>query len=137
MTYTLYINQGIVIRDADLKQVSPAQSMDDPDFLEYNEWAIAGGHPNIDVQEDAVVASRELSKLEFRKRFTLQERMALDGAPDNQSLPADARAAMKTLLTDLSLAENVNLDDPDTVYGVNFLATLGLIDSTRIAVILG
>jgi hypothetical protein len=81
--------------------------------------------------------SRIMSRLEFRRLFTLPERMALDSAPDNQNLPAEARAAMKTLLTDLALAEEIDLDNADTVYGLNFIATVGLVTPERIAAILG
>lgn len=45
--YTIILDQGIVIRDSDSKIVSPAESDQDPDFLEYNAWAEAGGQPTI------------------------------------------------------------------------------------------
>ena len=45
--YTIILDQGIVIRDSDGKIVSPAESDHDPDFVEYNNWANAGGHPTI------------------------------------------------------------------------------------------
>jgi hypothetical protein len=45
--YTIILDQGIVIRDSDGKIVSPAESDHDPDFVEYNDWANAGGQPTI------------------------------------------------------------------------------------------
>lgn len=47
MTYTIILDEGIVIRDSDQKVVAPCQSVDDPDFIEYNEWIAAGGEPTI------------------------------------------------------------------------------------------
>ena len=46
-TYTIILDEGLVIRDSDGKQVAPCQSDQDPDFLAYNEWANAGGQPTL------------------------------------------------------------------------------------------
>lgn len=80
---------------------------------------------------------RVLTRLEFRRRFTLAERVAVDDAPNNPALPAQARAAARTLLTDLSLAEEIDLNDPDVAQGLQFFASLGLIAPERVAQILG
>lgn len=80
---------------------------------------------------------RLLTRLEFRRRFTLTERVAVDDSPNNAALPAQARAAARTLLTDLSLAEEIDLDDPDVAQGLQFFASLGLIAPERVAQILG
>lgn len=45
--YTIILDQGVVIRDADQKVVSPCQSAEDPDFVEYNLWVEGGGEPTI------------------------------------------------------------------------------------------
>lgn len=47
MTYTIILDEGVVIRDSDGAQVSPCQSERDPDFLAYNAWVEAGGQPTI------------------------------------------------------------------------------------------
>ena len=135
--YTLLVDKGIVVRDADAVQVAPAQSIEDPNFMEYQAWIQAGNNPTVVYGPPVIEGSRKHSKLEFRRLFTLQERMILDSAADNQSLPADVRSAMKTLMTDLSLAEEVDLDNPDTIYGLNFIASVGLVTPERIAAILG
>ena len=135
--YSLLVDKGIVIRDSDAVQVAPAQSIDEPNFVEYQAWVEAGNSPNIIYGPPVIEGSRKHSKLEFRRLFTLQERMTLDSASDNQNLPAEVRAAMKTLMTDLSLAEEVDLDNPDTIYGLNFIASVGLVTPERIAQILG
>tara|TARA_R110002126_G_scaffold186158_1_gene334898 strand:- start:25 stop:177 length:153 start_codon:yes stop_codon:yes gene_type:complete len=45
--YTLILNEGVVFRDIDGKQVAPCQSAEDPDFVAYNEWVEAGNQPTI------------------------------------------------------------------------------------------
>lgn len=47
MTYTIILDEGIVIRDSDGAQIAPCQSVDDLDFIAYNAWVEAGGEPTI------------------------------------------------------------------------------------------
>lgn len=47
MSYTIILDEGVVIRDSDGAQVSPCQSAEDPDFVEYNAWVEAGGEPTV------------------------------------------------------------------------------------------
>ena len=42
--YTYIADEGAVIRDSDGVVVSPCQSADDPNFVAYQEWAVAGGN---------------------------------------------------------------------------------------------
>lgn len=83
------------------------------------------------------VKARVLTKYAFRKLFTLPERIAVDGGPDNAALPADGRAALRTMALDMAAADEIDLDDPDVIAGVQMLETLGLIASGRAALILG
>lgn len=80
--------------------------------------------------------SRIVTKYEFRLLFTTNERIAIDNASTNTSLPAPARAAMVTLLKDLEVSGTVDLDLPQVHQGVTFLSTLGLIAPSRVAQIL-
>ena len=50
MSYTIYTNSGVVIRNADGVQVSPCQSALEPGFVEYTNWVNAGNHPTVAVQ---------------------------------------------------------------------------------------
>ncbi len=77
-----------------------------------------------------------LTKLQFRKLFTLAERVAIDNAQASTTLPATAKAELNTMAIDLSLSTSVNLSDPDTIAGVNMLETVGLIASGRAAQVL-
>ena len=69
-----------------------------------------------------------VSRLEFLRRFTAQQRIAI-------------RAANDPVIVDglqlLDLAEDVNLQDPDTVYFVNHCASQGYITQADADRILG
>lgn len=47
MSYTIILDEGVVIRDRDQKQVAPCDSEHDPDFKEYNAWIDLGNEPKI------------------------------------------------------------------------------------------
>ena len=47
MTYTIILDEGVVLRDSDGAQVAPRQSTQDPDFVAYTAWVEAGGEPTI------------------------------------------------------------------------------------------
>ena len=73
-----------------------------------------------------VLPTNSLSRLDFLRSFTAQQRIAIRAA--NDPIIVDAMDL-------LNLAETVELDDPDTVYFVNYLATQGFItieDANRI-----
>lgn len=131
MMYAYYEETGMVVRTSDGQVVQP--QVDPIATAEYQAWVAAGGIADV----IKAPTPRVMSKLEFRRLFTMQERVTIDNASDNAALPAEVRAAMKTMLTDLALAEQVHLDDADIVYGVNFMAQVGLIAPERVAQILG
>ena len=45
--YTIILDEGIVIHNTDGKVVAPCQSIDDPDFIEYQTWIESGNEPVI------------------------------------------------------------------------------------------
>ena len=47
MTYTIILDEGVVIRDSDGVQIAPCQSHQDPDFVAYTAWVEAGGELTI------------------------------------------------------------------------------------------
>ena len=85
----------------------------------------------------SVAQVRKMTRLEFRRRFTPNERVAMDAAPENPALPAEVRAMARTMLTDLSLAEEIDIDDPDTRAGIGLMVSLGILTTERAAAILG
>lgn len=73
----------------------------------------------------------ELTKYEFRKLFTFNERVAIDNAPNNTAIPANYRAILFTMFKDLDLSGIIQLSNPDVASGVGLLESLGLIAAGR------
>lgn len=79
--------------------------------------------------------SRVLSKLAFRRRFTRQEKAAIemaaiiraDATPQEQQLAAALRADLK----DQEAAQHIDLSDPDVIAGVTSLEAFGLLAAGR------
>jgi hypothetical protein len=78
----------------------------------------------------------EVTRYQFRKLFTLNERIAVDNAPSNPNIPAQYRAALVTVLKDLELSGVVYLDNPDIRAGLELLVAVGLLQVARIDQIL-
>jgi hypothetical protein len=74
-------------------------------------------------------SSRTLSKLEYLRRFTGTERISIRTA-------AKSNAVLEDYLAMLELAEEIRLDDADTVAAVNMLEQVGLLATGRAAEIL-
>jgi hypothetical protein len=91
-----------------------------------DEWMLA--NPSVN--------QTQLTKYEFRKLFTFQERVIIDNAPNNTSLPEQYRAAITTMLKDLQLVDFVDLQNADVINGVNMLEQMGLLGTGRAAQIL-
>ena len=72
---------------------------------------------------------RIITKLEYLRRFTTEERVTIRTASKSESVLEDYLAMME-------LAQDINLDDVDTIAAVNMLALSGLIAPTRAAEIL-
>ena len=77
-----------------------------------------------------------LTRYEFRKLFTLTERVAIDNFQSNPNIPDNYKAILFTLLKDLELSGAVELFNPDVQSGVGLLEQLGLLASGRAAQIL-
>jgi hypothetical protein len=73
----------------------------------------------------------EVTKYQFRKLYTLTERVAVDNAPNNTAIPAQYRAILVTMLKDLEVSGIVQLWNPDVQAGVRLCETLGLIGPGR------
>lgn len=73
----------------------------------------------------------ELTKYEFRKLFTLNEKVAIDNAQLNTAIPANYRAILFSVMKDLELSQIIHLDNPDVINGVGLLVTMGLLAAAR------
>lgn len=79
--------------------------------------------------EAAPIPERNVTKLEYLRRFTGQERVTIRTA-------AKSEPVLEDYLAMLELAESINLDDPDTIAAVNMLESVGLIAAGRAAEVL-
>ncbi|HXR75149.1 MAG TPA: hypothetical protein VN737_04180 [Bryobacteraceae bacterium] len=76
------------------------------------------------------------SKFGFRSLFTLSELMGIDNYASNQTLTDDQRATLNTITKNFDVSESIDVTDPATQFGVNYLASAGLISDTRAAIVL-
>lgn len=76
-----------------------------------------------------------LTKYEFRKRFTVEERERIDAFnasfEANSSIPDQHKAKLRTGLKDYEASTGIELTDPATISMVSFYEVLGLIDVGR------
>lgn len=76
-----------------------------------------------DYSENLVLQQNlELSQLEFLRRFTSQERIAAKTSAD---------PIIEDFMYLFTLAQNIRLDDPDTIAGVNYLESVGILSEGR------
>lgn len=80
-------------------------------------------------EEVAAPLQRLITKLEYLRRFTTAERVAIRAA-------ADANPVLDDYLKLMELAQEINLDDPDTVSAAQMLEQSGLIATGRAAEVL-
>jgi len=81
-------------------------------------------------------AERILTKYQFRKLFTFNERVAIDNFSANPGISPQNKAVLSTIMKDLEVSGEVQLDNPDVAAGVQFLETVGLLGTGRAAQIL-
>ena len=74
---------------------------------------------------------RILSKYQFRKLFTFQERLVIDNYQANPSISTQNKMILSTIFKDLELSGEVQLDNPDVASGVQFLESCGLLATGR------
>jgi len=80
--------------------------------------------------------NRVLTKLSFRRLFTMPERIAFDNFESNENLTAEQKAALRTIAKDFEMAGEIDMGDPDTASGLAFLEAIGIIAGGRAAQIL-
>ncbi|CAN7520703.1 hypothetical protein [Acidovorax sp. LjRoot194] len=83
----------------------------------------------------AVAAPRIVSVLGFRRRFTPEEKAAIEwAAVDRPEQPEAARmqaAALRATIADQAAAQFIDLEDPATVRGVQGLEAVGILAPGR------
>ena len=87
-----------------------------------------------------LLAQTRLTRLQFRNRFTAQEKALLELAAIDDPAAATAQrlqaASLRAYLADLAAAEFVDLADASTVAGVQALEAAGLLAQGRAAEVL-
>lgn len=87
------------------------------------------------------IEPRIVSVKGFRFRFTPEEKAAIEWAavdrPDQPEAQRMQAAALRATLADQAAAQFIDLDDADTVVGVQGLEAMGLLAAGRAAEILG
>lgn len=92
------------------------------DILEHYQW-------DVETRGFVVKVQRILTKKDFLKRLTPQEYIGIKSA-------AQSNGNVDYYWQLFMLAEEINLDDPDTVSGLNLLVYAGLLQSDRVQQIL-
>ncbi len=78
-----------------------------------------------------VTNTNEVTKYQFRKLYTLTERVAIDNVASNPYIPAQYKAILLTMQKDLDVSGIVQLWNPDVAAGVRLCETLGLLGTGR------
>lgn len=136
--YIINTSTGIVTRISDNKQVAPAQSTEDPDYMDYVNWVAAGNSPTeVSVP---IMQSTKITRFAFRSRFSASEKVALEFAmmddPNSSQQQRQIAAMLRVFMKDLDNAQFVVLDRPDIMQGVQMLVQLGVLTSDRATEIL-
>ncbi len=136
--YIINTSTGIVTRISDNKQVAPAQSTEDPDYMDYVNWVAAGNSPT--EVSIPIMQSTKITRFAFRSRFSASEKVALEFAmmddPNSSQQQRQIAAMLRVFMKDLDNAQFVVLDRPDIVQGVQMLVQLGVLTSDRATEIL-
>ena len=136
MNYIINTATGEVTRDSDGGTVvAPAQSIDDPLYVEYMAWIAAGNTPVEYTPPTEEVPDTRITVLALRNRFTTDEKIAIDLASiDNPAATIENRklsAMIRVTLFDLAAATYVDLAREDTVAGIWMFETAGIIGPGR------
>ena len=76
------------------------------------------------------------TRLEFRQKFTLQELIKIDNY-EQQNLTDVQKQTLKVITNNFAMATNIDLSDPLTIQGINYLVEVGFLSPERLAEILG
>jgi hypothetical protein len=111
--------------------------------FDYNNLIWAGGDaiPSQDdldawIKAQSALLANSVTKYQFRKLFTMTERVGIDNVQANTAIPANYRAILLTMSKDMDLSAEIQLNNPDVSAGVGLLEQLGLIGPGRAAQIL-
>ena len=73
---------------------------------------------------DAPPVQEGILKIDFMRRFTPEERVAIRTAAQTDQVLVDIEELLRA-------AQKVRLNHPDTIYGINYLVSVGLLTQAR------
>lgn len=121
--------------------------IDDPSMIEIGEFdeSVLGRIYNAEAGQwgpvPAVPVRRLITGLAFRRRFTPDERVAVEWAAVDRATDTEAQrmqaAALRSQIKDQEAALYIDLDDVEIQSGVMALEAAGIVGAGRAAVILG
>lgn len=134
------IDNGTVINIIEAESLDAAQSLGYPNVADDSAGTAVLGGTYADGVFTAPIAPAAppappappmtvMSKLEFLRRFTQPERIAIRAHVGDDPVIADVNQLME-------LADAIDVADPDTVNYVGYLASKGYIAQTRVAALL-
>ena len=116
-----------IVEDRITGEVAYAYGADQPDH--FGTFPLEQYNHIREKEVEAVPVPRTVTKLEYLRRFTTTERVAIRAA-------AAANPVLDDYLKLMELAQEINLDDPDTIAAVQMLEQSGLIAPGRAAEVL-
>jgi hypothetical protein len=137
--YTLNSNTGVVTRDSDGVIVAPVDNPNNVNYLDYLAWVESGNSPTT-VSYEEIITSMNVSKLAFRNRFTIQEKIQIDlMSLDNPNASMDVRmraSIIRVFFEDVDQAEYISLDAEGTYLALSKMVEFGILTETRVSEIL-
>lgn len=119
-----------IVRNSDNRTIYAYSSDAEESFVEYPPELFR--HVlEVNVNQDGTINAdgREISRVGFLKRFTQGERVTIRAVAKDNAVLDDFMALMDA-------TDPINLDDPDTIAGMNLLEQAGLLAPGRAAEIL-
>ena len=116
-----------VVQQRESGEVVHAYTADAP--TEFVEYPFSLFNHTLQKPEPPAPTERAITKVAYLRRFTTDERVGIRTA-------AKTSAVLEDYLSMMELAEEISLDDPDTIAAVQMLESAGLIAAGRAAEVL-
>jgi hypothetical protein len=76
------------------------------------------------------------TQFQFRSLFTLSELIACDNFASSSTLTQEQKSTLNTIIQNFSCAQSIDVKNQSTIYGVQYLASVGLLTTDRAVQIL-
>lgn len=130
--FPLVETNGVITYPDDIELFSNTDVLNDTTMIGW----YSGDLPLDDYTPPPVVDPVFVSKYTFRTRFTFDERLGIDSFDSNVTLTDEQKQNILTITKDFDSAQEIDLALQETIDGVNYLETAGLLTVGRAAEIL-